>query len=141
MYLCSLTYVGALAIWDVRKKLIPAIVFYLGGAFSLLYALFVVLTEGRDICEVGLSLLPGIIYLLLAYVTRQQIGYGDGILFLILGLLLGKEAVLFVLVVGQLIASVWGIFLIAFRKAGKGTTMAYIPFVFIAMLLYRMVAL
>lgn len=140
MYICSLAYVGLLAIWDVWKKMVPAIALCLGGVMGLFYSIYAVSVGSRSVFEIGLALCPGAILLLLAYATRQQIGYGDGILLLILGLLLGKEAVIFILVVGQLMASGFGIFLLVLRRAGKGATMAYIPFLFAAMLLYRMVA-
>lgn len=139
MYICSLLYVGMLAIWDAREKMIPAIALCIGGMLGVTCAAYTVLFGERNVWDIGMAMLPGIVLLLLAYATRQQIGYGDGLLLLILGLFLEKEMILFIVVSGQLMASFWGIVLLVFRKAGKGTTIPYIPFLFMAMLLYQVV--
>ena len=55
----------------------------------LLGMLYLTLTGGLDDGKLFYRMLPGLFLLLLAYLTSEQVGYGDGLAVLILGCFLG----------------------------------------------------
>ena len=85
----------------------------------------------------GLSLLVqphdgiilGIFLALLAWVSKQRIGYGDAVIFMVLGMCLEPVRVLGILWISMLMAGVYGIVkIIAFNKS-RSLALPYIPFV------------
>lgn len=67
--------------------------------------------------------------LLMAFVSRQQIGYGDAAVFLALGMCLGPVNVLWILWISMLAAGAMGIVGIFRKKHGWRSKLPYIPFV------------
>ena len=57
----------------------------------LLGMLYLTLTGGLDDGKLPYRMLPGLFLLLLAYLTSEQVGYGDGLAVLILGCFLGAR--------------------------------------------------
>ena len=78
-------YLGICAVFDCIKKEIPLFVVWLGivTAIILRAAGFLGRTTWWGL---GMSLLPGIFFWILGFVTREQVGYGDGWLLLMIGL-------------------------------------------------------
>lgn len=71
----------------------------------------------------------GGILLLMAFVSRQQIGYGDAVVFLALGMCLGPVTALWVLWLSMLAAGVAGTVGIIRKKHGWRSQLPYMPFV------------
>lgn len=66
---------------------------------------------------------------LLAWVSKQRIGYGDAVIFMVLGMCLEPVRVLGILWISMLMAGVYGIVkIIAFNKS-RSLALPYIPFV------------
>lgn len=80
------------------------------------------------IYSILLSLIPGCVILLLAYMTHESIGYGDGIVLNVIGIALGLNSLIFLLLMALIFSSVFALFLILKRKSGK-TTFPFVPFI------------
>lgn len=74
-----LLYLGILAGMDVRKRQISLV---LTGVLFLTGIGWQILVEQTSWLEWLLSLLPGAGFLTLSYISREQVGYGDGLLLL-----------------------------------------------------------
>lgn len=70
-----LLYLGILAGMDVRKRQISLV---LTGVLFLAGIGWQILVEQTSWLEWLLSLLPGAGFLTLSYISREQVGYGDG---------------------------------------------------------------
>ena len=81
------------------------------------------------------SLLPGIITLIIGRVTKEEIGYGDGFILIILGLLLGWKELLLMITFSLLIVMFVSICIFPFRNKFKFRTMPLIPFLLISFLI------
>ena len=81
-----LLYLGILAGMDVRKRQISLV---LTGVLFLAGIGWQILVEQTSWLEWLLSLLPGAGFLTLSYISREQVGYGDGLLLLTVGIWLG----------------------------------------------------
>ena len=78
-----LLYLGILAGMDVRKRQISLV---LTGVLFLTGIGWQILVEQTSWLEWLLSLLPGAGFLTLSYISREQVGYGDGLLLLTVGI-------------------------------------------------------
>ena len=84
-----------LAVIDFKKKRIPVgPVLALGGVL-LVFRLF----EGVTVSKLVYGLVPGVVLLLVAWITKEKIGIGDGLLLLSLGFGYGIESMMLLLVV------------------------------------------
>lgn len=91
-------------------------------------------TEGRDLV---MALLPGIVCLLVAWATREAIGYGDGLLLLGCGCILREDVMLLVCMTAWLLACAGGLMLwIVFHK-DKSYPIPFAPFLLCSYILVR----
>lgn len=72
--------------------------------------------------------MTGGVVLLIAFVTKNKIGCGDGLLLIATGALLGLKVNLFMFLFGLFLASLKGIWLLLSGKGNKNTDMPFIPF-------------
>lgn len=71
----------------------------------------------------------GGILLLMAFASRQQIGYGDAVVFISLGICLGPAGALWVLWLSMVGTAVAGLVKLIRKKGGWHSKLPYIPFV------------
>lgn len=115
--------------FDLHKKRIPWWIF---GAGLIMSILILLISEDIGILNRLLALIPGLILLLTGFVTRQQIGYGDGIIVLLTGLMVGIKNCLSILVLGFGLIFVFSIFLLLIKKIKKKHRIPFVPFLFLA---------
>lgn len=121
------------SIRDGKKKSIPLWYLLLGCAGSVLLQLMSALRGRADPEELFLSLLPGVFLILLAFLTREKIGYGDGIFLLILGAMVSDGGTMLLLLFLSLVLTAgYAAVLLARKKAGRNTKIPYLPFVLAA---------
>lgn len=103
--------------------------------FGILFLGLSLLFDEMSLEERVYNLLPGMIAFLLAFLTKEQVGYGDAICLAILGNML-SAAVLFGAVMGGLILlSAYSMVLLSFKKADRKTTLPFLPFLTMGMLM------
>lgn len=91
-----------------------------------------------DLPDILLSLLPGIILLTISLITRQSIGYGDGIVFMTTGAGVGSEYIVLLVFISFVLSSVYALFLITKRKSGK-TAIPFVPFILSGFILTNLI--
>ncbi len=135
----KVVFLGVLSIaaWQDKKELSISRTFLIwSGIFAVLGR---ILTADRAISllEWGLSLLPGIIFIGLGWLSKWQIGIGDGVIILIMGLWLGIRETVAVLLMGMFLCSIVCGGLLLVRKAGRKTKVPFVPFLWAAYLIGR----
>lgn len=78
-------------------------------------------------------MIPGICLLILAKVTKEEVGYADGILTVLIGMSMGfwqTAGILFTALLGTFVTAV---FLFIFCKRKRKTRIAFIPFLLLGM--------
>lgn len=114
------------SIQDIKKKEINIYLILAGflvlligtirnGEFNFLYRLG------------GMSL--GIILLCISFITKGQIGVGDGLIVCITGLCLGFSKNAMLLVISLFGSAIFSIVLLAFKLAGRKKTIPFVPFI------------
>ena len=121
-----IVYMLVLSVLDIRSKKVPTVMLWV---FVALLALELgINSHGR----IYLSLLGGavgLVMLVVSRLTKEALGYGDGMLILGLGIYMGLWDVLWLLMFAFFGAGMLSIGLLIFRKANKKTTLPFMPFI------------
>ena len=122
---------GVLAGIDFKNKEIPVWFCGLAGAIGIGFCIM----EKRSVDSILFSMIPGISFLFFSKLTKEVIGYGDGIVFLMLAFFLTLSDILSLLMQAFLLAGVVAlVLLVVFQRKGK-ERIPFIPFLFIAFLM------
>lgn len=123
LFLCS---------WqDFRKKQINILLILIGFVMIGSNAFFF---ENRSILYNILGIIPGFILVLLSFISRGQIGLGDGLIVGIIGLNLGLIKSIVFLSYSLFGAALISILLLTFHMANRKKAIPFVPFLFIGYL-------
>lgn len=126
-YCVSLAFLALLAAEDIRKRELSLYKILLFAFLSLLYQ---VLSGQFFWREAAGGLIPGGILIVLAFLTGESIGYGDGAAVMALGLWTGGWFTLTVVLIGIMSVGVYG----AFRLLkGNRKPIPFLPFLLLGM--------
>lgn len=76
----------------------------------------------------GLALLPGVMFWMISFLTKEKVGYGDGWVLLLIGSFAGISKCVLILLAGLAIQSVVLLVLLAFRRVGRDKEIPFAPF-------------
>lgn len=121
-----LIYLAIVSAVDIYKREIPL-------KSSMVCLLLIILMslsiDKTKITTILLGLLIGLLLLALSMITKGSIGFGDGIMFLVVGSALGFAGTLTVLAGSLILASVTAVILMVFCHVGKKYRIPFAPFV------------
>ncbi|MGI6072521.1 MAG: hypothetical protein ACOX75_05865 [Lachnospiraceae bacterium] len=114
------------AFFDFQSRSLPLI--FLGAAFAggLILQLF---TKEHKFYELLLGSLVGLIMLGISFASRQSIGQGDGLMFVVSGVFLGIRDNLWLLIISLSISALAAVCLMVFLKKKGKDSIPFIPFV------------
>lgn len=126
-----------LSIPDFFKQKIPLWMIGTSCVIAAGLRIVLILLGKTEISLMGFfaALLPGCVLLLLAFVTREQIGYGDGMVLMIIGILYPVWRVMAVMGISLFITSIISIFVLLLKKGNRNTRLPFIPFLFLGSLI------
>lgn len=114
---------GVLAWIDFRRRRIPAALLLAGVIIALIFG--AVRGNGWQMLAGGAV---GVIFLLVSYITREKIGYGDGIGILGTGIYLGIGNLLSVLLASFFFLGGYAVICMIRGKLKKETSVPFYPF-------------
>jgi len=113
---------------DLKYKEIPFVVSLAGAVIGMGFCI----GEGRAFESILLACIPGIAALLFAKISNEMMGYGDGILFVVMGIYLSWEKLVEVSMLAFVIAGVVAlVLLVVFQKKGS-FKIPFVPFLGLA---------
>ena len=121
---------GILSVVDVRERKIPVRPVLFLGMVLFVMRLHAGVTAGELVC----GLIPGAVLMIVAWVTKEKLGMGDGVLVLCLGLGYGIEAMLMIIGVAFAVAALVSVVLMVCRKATRKTELPFLPFLLVGWL-------
>lgn len=122
-------YLAYLSVEDIRKKSLPVP----GIAAGLLFVPFFVITEGASnitLLDNLKGMIPGGLLIFISFLSRGQIGIGDGAVVLITGVAIGIGNIVIVLTGALLLISVFSMLMLLLGKLNRKSTLPFVPFVF-----------
>lgn len=130
MEVIVMIYLAVLSLEDICRKELPVWQIVLGLLAAV--ALTAVQWKGsfQEIWIMLLGLLPALVFLAAAGISKEQIGYGDGLLLLPLGMVLGFERTAWMVLWALSLAAVCALALFVLYRRKKGLTIPFVPFLF-----------
>ena len=117
------------SIEDIRKKEICLWEILLLGGLSFSAVVASIFDGSFDLWNVFLSLLPGAAMIFLAFITREGIGYGDGLMALAIGPALGGGSSIMTIVTAVCVSGLFSGILLVLKRAERKTKIAFAPFI------------
>ena len=111
---------------DLQKHKVSMITVMIVGILGVIFQFGIIQENGLKI--IG-GILIGIVLLLLAKMTREKIGYGDGWIFVVTGIYMGFRNNMYLLLLSLFLASLVSICLLVFKKVNKKTELPFVSFV------------
>lgn len=111
------------SVYDLKTRKVPLTAVAAAGVAALVYRLCV----KTGILELAAGLVPGLLLLLLAYVTKESIGTGDGLLLCVVGVFCGLTGTLAVLGTALVLAAGVAAVLLISKRAGRKTELPFLP--------------
>lgn len=115
---------GIISIIDFSTKKIPVVVLIVMGIVGTASSIY----AQQSIMSVAVALIPGIVLMAAAFLTREQIGYGDAAVVTLMGLFVTVDIVCSTMVMGFTIAGIISVILIASGRVGRKMQIAFTPF-------------
>ena len=123
---------GVCAVWDGIRKEIPLAVVWIGMIAALILRAYGSMGEGTWL-SAALAVLPGAVFWLLSFVTREKVGYGDGWVLMMIGLFAGLQRCFLILLTGLVIESAAALVLLAFGRTTGDREIPFVQFLLLGM--------
>lgn len=114
------------AVHDIKYKTIIPSSLVTGSIVSVLFLL--IQKDGSVFYHIS-GMLAGIFLIVCSYVTKGQIGIGDGLIFCFTGILLGPGRNIYLLFIALVFCAMISSLMVATKRAGKKTKIPFVPFV------------
>lgn len=118
---------GIMSVEDIRKKGIKRLWLIGLGIVGLIFTI----ADAEVLCvSFLLRFVPGVVLVLLAWATREQIGMGDALLILVMGWYLNAIELVDVCLLAFFIAGLVALVLLVVIKKSKKFELPMVPFIF-----------
>ena len=121
---------------DIRKMEIPLWVFAGAGVMSAVSLILQAVngaSPGMILPAALLAVLPGGVLISIGFLSRGGIGYGDGILALLIGPVFGLHVMAGGICLAFFLSALAGAGLMIARRAGRKTRLPFVPFLLLGM--------
>ena len=113
---------------DFKYKEIPLWLSILGGTIGVVFCI----TENRPFTSVLSACFPGILMLGFSWLTKEVIGYGDGIVLMVMGIYLTISQLLSIGMMAFCVAGVVALLLLVLCKKNGSYRIPFVPFLAIS---------
>ena len=120
------------AVFDIRYRKLPLWITLIGTVIGAV----LMITMKELSLERGLSFLPGIVCLLYGKISKQAIGYGDGLLILMLGVYWDVHRILEVCIWAFFLGALIALAIFVIKRKGK-QEIPFVPFLLIGLICER----
>ena len=119
-----------IASWgDWKRRQISVNLLWILSVFSLAAVL---ITKRNSVLEILGGLGIGLFFLFVSYITKEKIGYGDSWLVIVLGIYLGGNKLIKLMLIASFTASLVSLIYGMLRKWNRNTSLPFIPFMMLA---------
>ncbi len=121
------------AVHDIRKRELTWSVLAAAGALAIASSATALICGQWSLPELLMSLAPGGALLAMAFLSREGIGYGDGLLTLLIGPAFGWERMTAGILLAFFSSAVISVILLAAKRVGRRSCLPFVPFITLAM--------
>ena len=121
-------WLGIQAGFDLKYKEIPVWLSVVGALIGLAFCL----VEKRTLDSILLALIPGLASCLFSKITKEVIGYGDGMVLMVMASFLSLQRLLSMVMISFMLSGIVALGMLIFLKKSGSYKIPLIPFIFIA---------
>lgn len=129
----SLAVTVVAAVYDVRKKELPRFVFFAACLISAIFIAKSAFLGGSWFIAPLLSLIPGAALVALAFLSKEAMGYGDGLYAMSVGPVFGMEIMFMGIFAAFFLCGITSVLLLVLKRADRKSSLPYIPFLLVGM--------
>ena len=130
-------FLGTAAAIDLKCR---KVYLQLAAGYFLLTAAGHIFHREQGIVFFLTGLLPGLFCLTVSWISREGLGYGDSLMILICGLSLGFSRTVILVSAAFFFAALLSIFLLSLGKASRQTQLPFLPFLFLADIIWEILS-
>ena len=124
---------------DIKNKKISNYYLWIGGIIGLFFNIIECWEEVNKVTEWLIAFIPGVVVLVLAKITKEKIGMGDGWVVIILGNFLTAFEISILLQVAIILAAVFSLILLCGKRVSASYSIPFLPFLWLShFLLWRL---
>ncbi|MCL2253027.1 MAG: hypothetical protein FWC09_01160 [Lachnospiraceae bacterium] len=127
-----LFFLAMFAFFDIKSKKIPLCLIMIFGIVAVLVS---VLGSDFDKWAFLAKMMPGVFLLLISFISNQAIGYGDGLIVLLIGLLTPLHINISLILAAFLLSALASIIVLVLKKGTKNSKLPFVPFLLSAWVL------
>lgn len=125
-------FLGICAVYDGVAKEVPLVVVWLGIITAIV--LHIQGLSGNQTWQAAVfSVIPGMTFWILSFITGEKVGYGDGWILIMIGVFIGLWKCFLVLMIGLILSSLVMLILLAFRRVSRNYQLPFAPFLLLGM--------
>jgi len=119
---------------DIKKKEISIRLCFAAAVvfFTLRIGLILFYTRNKEEISFLTGLLPGVGMLLLSFITRGKIGFGDGLVIIVMGILMPVKRIIYIILTALFLVSVIGWAMIILGKIKRNKEIPFVPEILIS---------
>ena len=125
-------FLGICAVCDGVEREVPLVVVWLGIITAVVLHLQG-LGGNRTWQNVALSVIPGVTFWILSFISGEKVGYGDGWILIMIGLFMGLWKCFLILIIGLILSSLVVLILLAVRRVSRDYQLPFAPFLLFGM--------
>ena len=122
-------FLGIGSFYDMKSKEIPGGFLYFSIGLGFLCNIFMKYQPMKEFLIGGFI---GCVFLGIGWMTNEEIGYGDGLALVFLGILKGWKGLIPLMFFSFMLSGVYGMWKLLGRKEERSSTMPFFPFLLIS---------
>lgn len=137
IYLTATTLLFISVLTDIHDKTLP--IEYYVSIIPMLIVKAVIIPESFFGKQLLFNLLTIVILVIIGFIFRASLGFGDILLFATLTMLIGYGVTVVLILMGLVFTSVLGLIMIAMRKANRRTQLPFTPFILAGFIIFLLI--
>lgn len=125
----SIIFLGICSYFDLKEQKIKSVWIGVAGIAACIFQMYF---RNESVWSIVGGVGTGAFLLLMSWLSKEQIGYGDGYVFIVLGVFLGLNKTIEVLMISLGCSFVYSLYLLLIKKKKGTDSYPFIPFVFLA---------
>jgi len=135
----SILVLGILSVNDIKTKQLKLPIIIIVCIYGVINQVLCSSSIKSIIIEIFITVSITLVLLFVSFITKEQLGMGDGFVFLMLGLVNHWQMAITTYIIAFILAGIVGLFIIAIKRHSRKIALPFVPFVTVTYLVLTLV--